>query len=156
MATIMLTHQNVFDALSGSWQQAQTTPGSASLPHGKGVSLIEHWNCQQQSRLLAELSTISRQGSGWILMVNAPAPLSKQALQQAGVAPWRVLSIQGIPPGASQSLMERALAQGSMGALVSWQAKPGQRQQACLQAAAQRGNCRGFIITAPSGLPALH
>lgn len=154
MATIMLTHQNVFDALSGSWQQAHPMPGS--LPSGKGVSLIEHWNSQQQSRLLAELSTISRQGRGWILMVNAPAPLSRQALQLAGVAPCRVLSIQGVLPGASQSLMERALAQGSIGALVSWQAKPSLHQQASLQAAAQRGNCRGFIISAQSGLPALH
>ncbi|GAA3529074.1 hypothetical protein [Zobellella aerophila] len=156
MATIILTHPNTFDVLSGSWQQAQTMPDPVSLPIGKGVSLIERWNSRQQSRLLAELSTISRQGRGWILMVNPPAPLSKQALQLAGVAPYRVLSIQGIPQGANQSLMERALAQGSIGALVSWQAKPGLHQQVCLQEAARRGNCRGFIITVQSGPSALH
>lgn len=156
MATIMFPHQNAFDLLSGSWQPTQAMPGLASLPTSTGVSLIEQWNRQQQSRLLAELSLISNQRRGWILMVNAPAPLSKQALQLAGVAPCRVIGIQGVSGEESQSLLERALSQGSIGALVSWQAKPGLHQQRCLQEAARKGNCRGFIISAQTGQLALH
>ncbi len=78
---------------------------------------IAHWSRGQQARLLADLAAISRSNRGWILVANAPAPLSRRALVDAGVNPARVIEVKR----ASGQLLQQAIACTGIAAVVCWQ-----------------------------------
>ncbi len=77
---------------------------------------IRHWSPVQQARLLANLALISQDNTGWILVANAPAPLSRQALIKAGINPARVIEAKQ----ASPKLLEQAMHSASIAAVVCW------------------------------------
>ena len=77
---------------------------------------ISHWSPVQQARLLANLALISQDNKGWILVANAPAPLSRQALIKAGINPARVIEAKQ----ASPKLIEQAMSSASIAAVVCW------------------------------------
>ncbi|MBM7455892.1 hypothetical protein HNR62_001771 [Oceanisphaera litoralis] len=78
---------------------------------------IAHWSSTQQTRLLAKLAAISQGNRGWILIANAPAPLSRRALVDAGINPARVIEVKR----ASGQLLQQAMACTGIAALVCWQ-----------------------------------
>ncbi|GHA10197.1 hypothetical protein [Oceanisphaera arctica] len=78
---------------------------------------IAHWSSSQQARLLANLAAISHGNRGWILIANAPAPLSRRALIGAGVNPARVIEVKR----ASVQLLQQAMACTGIAAVVCWQ-----------------------------------
>lgn len=77
---------------------------------------INHWSPVQQARLLINLALISHDNKGWILLANAPAPLSRQALINAGINPARVIEAKQ----ASAQLLEQAMNSSSIAAVVCW------------------------------------
>ena len=77
---------------------------------------ISHWSPVQQARLLANLALISQDNKGWILVANAPAPLSRKALIKAGINPARVIEAKQ----ASPQLLAQAMSSASIAAVVCW------------------------------------
>ncbi|WP_319783935.1 hypothetical protein [Oceanisphaera sp. IT1-181] len=77
---------------------------------------INHWSPVQQARLLINLALISQDNKGWILVANAPAPLSRQALINAGINPARVIEAKK----ASATLLAQAMSSSSIAAVVCW------------------------------------
>ena len=96
-----------------------TTPDKkarASLAPSAPRMSISRWSPVQQARLLAHLALISQDNKGWILVANAPAPLSRQALIKAGINPARVIEAKQ----ASAKLLEQAMSSASIAAVVCW------------------------------------
>lgn len=77
---------------------------------------ISHWSPVQQARLLSNLAQVSQNNHGWILVANAPASLSRQALIKAGINPARVIEAKQ----ASATLLEQAMVSPSIAAVVCW------------------------------------
>lgn len=75
-----------------------------------------------QQDLLATLATISQADQGWILLANAPAPLCKHRLQQAGINLARVIDAKQL----SQSLVKAAKECTTIAAVVCWKIQEGQ------------------------------
>lgn len=75
-----------------------------------------HWSPAQQDGLLESLAPISQGNTGWILIANAPAPLSRLALLNAGVNPARVIDAKQ----ASAELIQQAINCKSIAAVVCW------------------------------------
>ncbi|MFD1008261.1 hypothetical protein [Oceanisphaera ostreae] len=118
MATLLHTRQSLCSAMS--WQPLlldapfMYTPNSTSTDATK--CNISHWGGVPQARLLANLAAISQNNSGWILIANAPAPLSRQALLEAGIDLARVIDAKQ----ASRQLVLRATACPSIAVVVCW------------------------------------
>ena len=77
---------------------------------------INRWSPMQQARLLANLARVSNDNKGWIFIANAPAPLSRQALINAGINPARVIDAKR----ASETLVAKARCSPSIAAVVCW------------------------------------
>ncbi|MFP2767974.1 hypothetical protein [Oceanisphaera sp. KMM 10153] len=114
MATLLFSHEPLSREQAFAFMpQSQSHQGEADNP----IMRITHWNSAQQARLLANLAAISRDNRGWILIANAPAPLSRRALVEADVNPARVIEVKR----ASRQLLQQAMACTGIAALVCWQ-----------------------------------
>lgn len=128
MATMLLSHSSPCLAMTASsktglsmaWgTRAMTTPDSHSLTSSQipaSTVNISHWSPTQQAGLLTNLALISQGNQGWILVANAPAPLSRQLLINAGINPARVIDARQ----ASSQLIEQAMTCPSIAAVVCW------------------------------------
>ncbi|PSJ47979.1 hypothetical protein C7H85_04025 [Zobellella endophytica] len=160
MATILLSRKRAFHSLSRQWASAPCIEGAGAAGN-VGLELIEGWNSAAQGRLLAVLAEISRHRRGWILVVNAPAPLSRQAWAAAGIDPAHVISTGGKVPNPL-GLLQRAREQPGIAAVLCWQWQDGltAERQAQLAQPARHGHQRLFLVTSGAGaaasLPALH
>lgn len=150
MATLLLSREQLSrEQLSRkplSRKQVFSSPLQGLLAPDKtdtATMRIAHWSRAQQARLLASLAVISRQNRGWILIANAPAPLSRRALVDAGVNPARVIEVRR----ASGLLLQQAMACTGITALVCWQP-----EGAALPSQGHRGQSV-FIITPTGKLP---
>ncbi len=126
MATLLSARQSLCSSMS--WQPLlldapfMYTPDSTGTASGK-IS-ISHWGGEPQARLLASLAAISKDNKGWILIANAPAPLSRQALLNAGVDPARVIDAKK----ASRRLIQQAINCPGIAVVLCWKhgdLKPG-------------------------------
>ena len=126
MATLLLSRQPLCSSMH--WQPLlldapfMYTPNSTEAEAIKGH--ISHWGGVPQPRLLASLAAISRDNKGWILIANAPAPLSRQVLIDAGINPARVIDAKK----ASRQLVQQAITCPSIAVVVCWKyadLKPG-------------------------------
>ncbi len=123
MATILLSREQVFS--SPLWSHSPQDETGGTLVH------FSHWNRELQAGLLASLAVISQSNRGWILVVNAPARLSRSALTQAGIDPARVIDAKRM----SGPLLQRAVDCAGIAAVVCWQPAraplptPGHRRQ---------------------------
>ena len=155
MATLLLSREQLsrepsdreqLSRRSFSREQAFPAPLQELFTSGKtdnATMRIAHWSRAQQARLLASLAVISRQNRGWILIANAPAPLSRRALVDAGVNPARVIEVRK----ASELLLQQAMVCTGIAAIVCWQPKG-----AALPSQGHRGQSV-FIITPVGRLP---
>lgn len=118
MATHLLSRQPLCSSMS--WQPLlldapfMYTPDSTDTAEAN-IS-ISHWGGVPHTRLLASLAAISKDNKGWILIANAPAPLSRQALMNAGVDPARVIDAKKAP----RQLVQQALICPSIAVVVCW------------------------------------
>lgn len=154
MATILLSRKRAFHSLSGQWASAPRMEDAGTAGRA-GLELIDGWNSAVQGRLMRELAEISRQRRGWILVVNAPAPLSRRAWAAAGIDPAHVIS--GGKVSNPLGLLQRALAQPGIAAVLCWQdGLPAERQEQ-LVLLARHGHQRAFLVTGgAAAMPALH
>lgn len=142
MATLLLSREQLS---RGQFFSSPTQEQSEQKQTDNATMRIAHWSRAQQARLLASLAVISRQNRGWILIANAPAPLSRRALVDAGVNPARVIEVRK----ASGLLLQQAMACTGIAALVCWQSKG-----AALPSQGHRGQSV-FIITPTGRFPTL-
>lgn len=126
MATLLLSRQPFCSSMH--WQplllDAPFMYTSDSTEANSIKNRISHWGGVPQARLLTSLAAISRDNKGWILIANAPAPLSRQLLMDAGINPARVIDAKK----ASRQLVQQAMACPSIAAVVCWKfadLKPG-------------------------------
>lgn len=122
MATLLHSFLHTKQTLcsSMSWQPLLLgAPFMYTSSHVNGdvkKSHISHWGGVPQARFLASLATTSQNNNGWILIANAPAPLSRQALLNAGIDPARVIDAKQ----ASRQLVQQAIACPSIAVVVCW------------------------------------
>ncbi|WP_375054996.1 hypothetical protein [Zobellella sp. DQSA1] len=152
MATILLTRNPGFPSLSGQWNGTAVTHTVAAPGL---IERIDDWSAARQSHLLAELAAISQRRSGWILMINTPAPLSRHALAATGVAPAHVIDM-GKVGSNDLNLVQRAISHKGIAAVVCWQCRPPAEQQRLLELAAQRHRNKVFLIATSNEAALLH
>ena len=86
------------------------------------AALLSSRATDAQRGLLAKLAKISQADQGWILLANAPAPLCKRTLQQAGINLARVIDAKQLTHQVVTSAKECA----SIAAVVCWKICEGQ------------------------------
>lgn len=126
MATLLLSRQPLCSSMH--WQPLLLDAPFMYTPDSTGTEAvtgrISHWGGVPQARLLASLAAISKDNKGWILIANAPAPLSRRALMEAGINPARVIDAKK----ASRQLVQQAIICPSIAVVVCWKyadLKPG-------------------------------
>lgn len=116
--SLLHTHQTLCSSIS--WQplllDAPFMYTNSHVNNDVTRSNISHWGGVPQARLLASLANISQNNNGWILIANAPAPLSRHALLNAGVDPARVIDAKQ----ASRQLVLQAITCSSIAVVVCW------------------------------------
>lgn len=86
------------------------------------VALLGSCASGAQQGLLATLAKISQANQGWILLANAPAPLCRHTLQQAGINLARVIDAKQL----SHQLVSTAKECANIAAVVCWKMCEGQ------------------------------
>lgn len=82
----------------------------------------------------------------WLIFVNPPQPLDKNALQKMGVDPTSVLVLHCNTDKDALQLTHRALASGKGHTVVSWLNQAKTYPVSAFELAAQKGNSQGLVI----------
>lgn len=124
------------------------TPKREKAANASRIAEIIGTQSAMSSLLLAPFLKVAsvQNADRWMIFVNPPQPLDKNALQKMGVDPTCVLVLHCNTDKDALQLTQRALASGKSHTVVSWLNKLKTYPVSAFELAAQKGNSQGLVI----------
>lgn len=117
------------------------------ISHSRIAEIIGTQTALSSLLLAPFLKAVSVQNTErWMIFVNPPQPLDKNALQTMGVDPTSVLVLHCNTDKDALQLTQRALASGKSHTVVSWLNKLKTYPVSAFELAAQKGDSQGLVI----------